>query len=223
MAPLILGYWKIRGLAQPIRCLLGYTKTDFEDVMYECSDAPTFDKSCWLDVKETLGLDFPNLPYLIDGDFKVTQSNAVIRYIAQKHNMVGETEEEMMRVAIMENQLMDFRNGFMTICYHTKPELFEEKCAGYKKSVLTVIGLFEKFLGSRKFLAGDKLTFVDFIMYELLDQHRCLQGDILDSFKGLTAFMKRFEELPEIIEFMKSPKFFKGPLNNKSAIFGGKL
>ena len=24
-------------------------------------------------------------------------------------------------------------------------------------------------------------------MYELLDQHRCLQGDILDSFKGLTV------------------------------------
>lgn len=29
----------------------------------------------------------PQLPYLIDGDVKLTQSNAILRYIARKHNM----------------------------------------------------------------------------------------------------------------------------------------
>lgn len=29
----------------------------------------------------------------------------------------GETEEEQMRVDILENQAMDFRNGFAQLCY----------------------------------------------------------------------------------------------------------
>ena len=34
---------------------------------YEMGPAPTFDKSDFHNVKDTLGLDFPNLPYYIDG------------------------------------------------------------------------------------------------------------------------------------------------------------
>lgn len=32
---IILGYWKIRGLAQPIRYLLEYIEHPYEDVLYE--------------------------------------------------------------------------------------------------------------------------------------------------------------------------------------------
>lgn len=46
-------------LAQPIRLLLKYTQTDFEDKRYVVG--PGFDKSCWFDVKYSLGLDFPNV------------------------------------------------------------------------------------------------------------------------------------------------------------------
>uniref|UniRef100_A0A3Q3WT83 glutathione transferase n=1 Tax=Mola mola TaxID=94237 RepID=A0A3Q3WT83_MOLML len=48
---------------------------------------PDYDKSGWFGVKNKLGLDFPNLPYLVDGDKKIVQSNAIMRYIARKHNM----------------------------------------------------------------------------------------------------------------------------------------
>lgn len=30
----------------------------------------------------------------------------------------GETEDEQVRVDIMENQAMDFRNGFVRLCYN---------------------------------------------------------------------------------------------------------
>uniref|UniRef100_A0A8C3F0N6 GST N-terminal domain-containing protein n=1 Tax=Chrysemys picta bellii TaxID=8478 RepID=A0A8C3F0N6_CHRPI len=44
-----------------------------------------YDKSQW--IKEKLGLDFPNLPYLIDGKNKLTQSNAILWYIVRKHKL----------------------------------------------------------------------------------------------------------------------------------------
>jgi glutathione S-transferase len=33
----------------------------------------------------TIDLKFPNLPYLIDGDVKVTESLAILKYIAKKY------------------------------------------------------------------------------------------------------------------------------------------
>ena len=88
------------------------------------------------------------LPYLIDGSHKVTQSNAILRYLARKHNLCewgclqgrawqtislswldwdaecfvcvagGETEEERIRVDILENQLMDNRMMLARLCYN---------------------------------------------------------------------------------------------------------
>lgn len=55
-----------------------YLNVDFEDTLYETGDAPDYDKSCWTDVKETLGLEYPNLPYLIDGDTKLTETVAIM-------------------------------------------------------------------------------------------------------------------------------------------------
>merc|ERR1712117_942559 len=118
MSKPVLCYWDIRGLAQPIRLLLAYTETDYEDKLLSCGPAPGFDKSCWFDNKFSFGLDFPNLPYYIDGDVKITQSNAILRYIARKNDMLGKTEEERVRVDIMGEQSMDFRNGMVRLAYN---------------------------------------------------------------------------------------------------------
>ena len=56
---------------------------------YVTGEAPTYDKSCWFDIKYSLGFDFPNLPYFIDGDVKLTQTNAILRHISRKHGLDG--------------------------------------------------------------------------------------------------------------------------------------
>ncbi|XP_029995061.1 glutathione S-transferase Mu 1-like [Sphaeramia orbicularis] len=213
-----LAYWDIRGLAQPIRLLLEYTGTNYEDKFYRCGEAPNYDKSCWFDEKPKLGMDFPNLPYLEDGDRKISQSNAIMRYIARKHNLCGETEDEKVRVDIMENQAMDFRNGFVRMCYTD----FDNIKPGYLKMLPDTLKQFSNFLGDRKWFAGDKITFVDFIMYELLDQHRMFHPTCLDEFKNLKDLMDRFEALEKIAAYMKSNRFMKTPVNNKMAKWGNK-
>lgn len=72
MAP-VLGYWDLRGLASTIRNLLYYKEVEFENKLYPIGPAPDYDGSEWLAAKPTLGLDFPNLPYFIDGDVKLSQ------------------------------------------------------------------------------------------------------------------------------------------------------
>ncbi|KAM5257045.1 glutathione S-transferase Mu 1 isoform 1-T1 [Ctenodactylus gundi] len=188
--PMILGYWNLRGLTHPIRLLLEYTDSRYEEKHYTMGDAPDFDRSQWLNEKFKLGLDFPNLPYLIDGAHKLTQSNAIMRYIARKHNMCGETEEEKIRVDMLENQAMDTRMQLIMLCY--SPD-FEKKKPEFLEGLPEKMKLFSQFLGKRPWFAGDKITFVDFLTYDVLDQHRMLDPKCLDAFPNLKDFLSRFE------------------------------
>ena len=81
---LVLGYWKMRGLAHPIRYLLEYSEHPYEEVIYEQGGPPKFSSESWTSVKDSLGLDFPSLPYLIDpsNDTKLTDVYAIMQYIA---------------------------------------------------------------------------------------------------------------------------------------------
>ncbi|XP_040854573.1 glutathione S-transferase Mu 1 isoform X4 [Ochotona curzoniae] len=210
--PVTLGYWDIRGLAHAIRLLLEYTDTSYEEKRYTMGDAPDYDRSQWLSEKFKLGLDFPNLPYLIDGTHKLTQSNAILRYLGRKHNLCGETEEEKIRVDILENQAMDVSN-----------QLAEEKQKPeYLKGIPDMLKQFSQFLGEKPWFAGDKITFVDFLTYDVLDLHRVFVPSCLEAFPNLKAFVSRFEDLPKISAYIKSNRFLPRPLYTKVATWGNK-
>ncbi|CAL8088609.1 unnamed protein product [Orchesella dallaii] len=219
MAPVVLAYWDIRGLAQPIRLLLEYTGTEWEDKLYACGPAPTFDKTCWFGIKESLGLDFPNLPYLIDGDVKLSQTNAILRYVARKNGLLGNDDTEAMRADLVAAEWADFNAPFVSMCY--SPD-FETKKPVYLSEVLPVkLKRFSAFLGDNLYFAGKNITFADFLMYEALDEHKVLEPTCLKSYKNLEDFVDRIENLDRIKEYLKSGRFIKYPLNNKMASFGG--
>merc|ERR1712088_124538 len=176
MAAITLAYWDIRGLAQPIRMLLEYAGAKYTDKRYNCGDAPGFDLSDWTNVKFKLGLDFPNLPYLIDGNIKVTQSNAILRYLGRKF-------------------------GFDGLSYN--PD-FDNLKPGYVAGLGATLKKFSDFLGDRQFFSADYLTYPDFHMYEMLYSHLQLAPGEVIKFSNLVGFIKRMEALPKIGAFLKS-------------------
>jgi len=218
MAPIVVGYWDIRGLGQPIRLLLEQSGVEWEDKLYSCGPPPTFDKTCWFGVKETLGFDFPNLPYMVDGDVKLTQTMAILRYLARKTGFDGKIEAEKQRIDLMEGEWGDFKGPFVSMCYNPNFASMKDE---YLKNVQAKLARFSKFLGNRSFFAGNEVTYVDFLMYDMFDQHKLVGADILSQWKNLEQFCNKIESLPRIKEFMASSKFIKYPLNNKMASFGG--
>ncbi|KAM3934488.1 glutathione S-transferase Mu 4-like [Leptodactylus fuscus] len=216
---MILGYWDIRGLCHAVRLLLEYTGIPYEEKIYVTGEAPDYDKSQWLAEKEKLGLDFPNLPYLLDGDVKLTQSNTILRYIARKHGMCGNTESEQNLVSLLENEAMDFRMRLVFITYSPQ---FDQLKGPYLEKLPAVLERYSRFLGDRHWFVGDKITFVDFLIYDVLDQHHILDPTCLQKFKNLQDFHARFEALPAIAAYMKTPRYIKTRINNRMASWANK-
>ncbi|XP_052554132.1 glutathione S-transferase 2 isoform X2 [Tympanuchus pallidicinctus] len=216
---LTLGYWDIRGLAHPIRLLLEYTETPYQERLYRDGPARESDPSDWSHEKEKLGLDFPNLPYLIDGSTKLTQSNAILRYIARKHNMCGETEVEKQHVDMLENHLMDVRMAFARLCYN--PD-FEKLKPAYLEQLPGKLRELSRFLGSRPWFVGDKLTFIDFVAYDVLERLRMFTPDCPELQGNLGQFLQRFEALEKISAYLRSKRFMKTPIFIHTAVWGSK-
>lgn len=217
MSKPILGYWKIRGLAQPIRLLLVYAGQDFEDKYYECGPGPEFNRDCWFNDKFNLGLDFPNLPYYIDGNVMLSQSVTIMRYLARKHGLGAETDSEHMRLDLALDEAVDLKRDATGVCYS---KIFESLKSGLMERVEIKLKEADKFLGSNQWFAGDRLTFVDFYWYELLELLDTIDPALLNSCSNLSSFRKRFQALPAIKQYMQSEKFLSHPFNNKMATFG---
>jgi len=212
-----LGYWDIRGLAAPLRYMLAYAGEDFEDVRYSVGPAPQYSREGWFKVKFTLGLDFPNLPYYIDDKVKLTETNAIFRYLARKYNLYGDDPVTMAQVDLILEATMDLRNGFVRLCYGADKEHFDEKKKEYCENVAKKLDTFQASLGDKKFFAGDKLTVCDFHIYEMLDQHLTFEPDLVESRPKLKAFWRRFNEIPQIAAHLASAAFKERPINNVMA------
>ncbi|KAI1306061.1 Glutathione S-transferase Mu 3 [Halotydeus destructor] len=213
MAPL-LAYWNVRS---SIRNLLNHVGVEFEDKRYNLR--PNFDKSEYHDEKHTLGLDFPNLPYYIDGDVKLSQSIAILRYIARQHGLDGVTNEEKARIDLVEQQLVDYRSAGITFFYSPK---HDELAGAYREGLPAKLKALSDFLGDRKWLSGDNLSYADFLAYEFLDTHKLFEPGCLDSFPNLVKYVTQFEALPNVAKYMKSDSFLKWPINGDSAKWGGR-
>ncbi|KAJ6222487.1 hypothetical protein RDWZM_001032 [Blomia tropicalis] len=214
MAPLKIGYWDIRGFAEPIRMLLKHLNIEFEETRYgfgNDSEESFPNRDEWLAEKFTLGLEFPNLPYLFDGDFKMTESVAILKRLARANGMIATTEPALSYSEMIEAMVIDIRNRLVYVIYAENsgtPEEFEQKLADLRERLETSLGQLEAFFQKHgsQWVAGDKLTYVDFLAYEYLDWYRVFvkSTPIFEKFAKVSDYMKRFEELPSLKEYIAS-------------------
>ena len=59
-----------------------YLNVDFQDKIYDLQgDGPKIDYVVWMDHREELCIDFPNLTYYIDSPTKLTESDAIMNLL----------------------------------------------------------------------------------------------------------------------------------------------
>lgn len=156
---------------------------------------------------------FPNqLPYYIDGDVKLTQSVSILRYLARKHQLYGQTDEEKVRIDVAEQQLVDLRNNLSRVAYSAN---CEELKPNFLETLPDQLSLLSKFLGDRPFVAGETLSYVDFLLFEYLVLIQTLVPGSLTAYNNFNGFIDRIKALPRVSAYMaqQPPRLFNSPLS----------
>ena len=213
------GYWTLRGLGQPVRNLLAYTETEYEEIYYQFGPGPDYDRSDWRGIQFNFGLDLPNLPYYIDDHVKLTQSNSILRYLGAKNGLAGHTAEDAARADMLSEDFTDLRLAFIDCTFSQQ---FEELKPGYLEYLVKKLSEYEGILQRHKWFLGNEISYVDMIAYEYLDVNRLLSEDSFKDFPKILEFFTRFEELPQIKKYFRSTKYIRWPINGPMAPFGGK-
>eukprot|EP00451_Oxyrrhis_marina_P000884 CAMPEP_0204271822 /NCGR_PEP_ID=MMETSP0468-20130131/21190_1 /ASSEMBLY_ACC=CAM_ASM_000383 /TAXON_ID=2969 /ORGANISM="Oxyrrhis marina" /LENGTH=228 /DNA_ID=CAMNT_0051247577 /DNA_START=45 /DNA_END=731 /DNA_ORIENTATION=+ len=208
MAVMELGYWKIRGLGAPLRMVLEYKEVQYKDTQY--AEFPDWFKGGKPAIEQKN--PFANLPYLVDGDTVVCQTNAVFAYLAEKLDMAGKDLQTKTLHQTILCESYDVRDAMVQIIYPFKkvcrtPEEFEEQSKAQLEN--PPFAKFEACLtksGGDWFVLPDGPSPADFHVWELLDQYRLLgekkgKADVLDQFPKCKAFHQRVRALPTLQKY----------------------
>ncbi|KAL4432933.1 hypothetical protein ABPG74_014447 [Tetrahymena malaccensis] len=193
-----LGYWGVRGLGESVRYLLAYLNVDY-------NHKPYYNTQEWFGKdKNTLQIEFSNLPYLIDGEQKITDSYAISIYIIRKYHREdllgysqdGSYNEVEVKIAQLIGVTRDIFREIVHICF--SPQFHLIKDVAFQKGEVFLQQLTD-FLGGKKFLLNS-LTLADFLFYEALTYYKALHP------KSVTQrhleYMNEFESLPGIKQYV---------------------
>jgi len=214
-----LGYWAIRGLAEPCRTLLEYLHVPYKEVIYEKQED-------WTPVKEKASFLFPNLPYLEDGEKTITESEAIFTRICQiggKPEMAAR-ESDRVEFSQIKNVVIDVQDGMTNPSYSSKDieELKKNVAEWIKEGGEFKLNGLNEILGKREWLIG-YLTFVDFHFAEICEKFATMDEElgtnILTNYPNIKAHTKRFTEISAIKAYRESDRFKARPYNNYQAVW----
>jgi len=201
--PYKLQYFPVRGRAQALRYIIADNGLELQEEVVAMGDWPT------VKPKTPLG----QLPVFYDGDFHLGQSNAILRYVARKHGLYGKNDKEAALIDMINDQQEDIRLSYIRLIYQE----YDSGKEAYIKNLPTHLATLEKVLGENKggagFFVGDKVSFVDYTLFDLLDNLSILSPHALDAFPKLKGFHSRIASREKIAKLRGTDAFKKLPIN----------
>eukprot|EP00285_Hemiselmis_virescens_P007024 CAMPEP_0173393488 /NCGR_PEP_ID=MMETSP1356-20130122/22136_1 /TAXON_ID=77927 ORGANISM="Hemiselmis virescens, Strain PCC157" /NCGR_SAMPLE_ID=MMETSP1356 /ASSEMBLY_ACC=CAM_ASM_000847 /LENGTH=228 /DNA_ID=CAMNT_0014351509 /DNA_START=118 /DNA_END=807 /DNA_ORIENTATION=+ len=158
-----LHYWKGRGRANPIRFMLEETATPYKERFIQGKE----------DLEGLRGegkLMFNQLPLLeIDG-LNLVQSDACIRYLARKHDMLGKDAAEGAVVDMVQAATLELRGVVLGYVFVPEADRASKLAESFKTTVPKFLAPIDKLLSQSKtgFVAGGDVTMADVTLYEAI-------------------------------------------------------
>jgi glutathione S-transferase len=150
---------------------------------------------------------FGQVPVLIDDDTAISDSNAILVYVAKKYGKDDWLPESPQAAASIQRWLSvaagEIAHGpaaarLITV-FGAKYD--PEQVIGVAHSVLTLI---EAELDGHDFISHDRPTVADVALYSYIA--RAPEGNVdLNDYPNVNAWLRRIEALPGFVEFQKTP------------------
>lgn len=142
-----------------------------------------------------------------------------MRYLGRKLGLAGKTEQETQKLDMLEQDLFDLNMQMARVWYSDK-ESYDAKVKLLLENLPKRIEELSKYLGDNCCLLGSKITYVDYLMYTVLDYVRLFQPQVFDK-SNLKAFMDRVEARSNLKDYLKSPEFLKQRVTAPIALWSG--
>lgn len=162
-----LKYFALQGLAEQIRLVLEHAGASYEYI--------TQDFTKWEAEKEHAPLG--QLPVLTavnhrkpEKSVDIAQSSAIVRYLAHRLGLAGETPEDQALLDMFHESLNEIRAEHTFKVYKVADDLKEaNKLAYLETAIPKFINLMEKKIGAENetFLGG-KITYMDIVLYDFM-------------------------------------------------------
>jgi glutathione S-transferase len=142
------------------------------------------------------------LPVLVDGDTVLTESVAIVVYLAEKYPEKTLIPTDLAQKAQVHRWLLfaatELEQPLWRITRHTNlyPETkrLPADVVLAREDFLPMAAVLDKHMQGREFLVGDSATVADFVTAYTLDWANMVQ--LLDDFSGLRSYMERMYARP---------------------------
>ncbi|XP_066442932.1 glutathione S-transferase P 1-like isoform X2 [Eleutherodactylus coqui] len=206
MSGYVITYFPLRGRAEVIRMLLADQGASWTEE--EVQTAHWFGGESDLKQQAVFG----QLPQFKDGDFVLYQSNSILRYLARKYGVSGGSNQESALIDMVNDGVEDLRVKYIRFVFFE----FETGKEKYESELAKHLSAFERILSQNcngtKYVVGDKISYADYNLLDLLHWQLHFFPDCVSSFPLLTAFMDRISSRPKLSEYLKSEARNKRPI-----------
>nr|XP_005999339.1 PREDICTED: glutathione S-transferase P [Latimeria chalumnae] len=157
---------------------------------------------------------FGQLPKFQDGDFTLFQSNSMLRYLARAHDLYGANRHEAALIDMLNDGVEDLRLKYIRLIYND----YDTGKAKYVDEVLPgELKYFEQLLlknnGGKGFFVGNKISYADYNLLDLLLNHQVLSPNCLKDFPLLSSYVQRLSAHPQLKAYLESEEHTSRPIN----------
>ena len=193
-----LYYFFGRGRAETTRWMLAAIRLPFENV-------PIATREALVELRAGGKLPFDQLPLLeIDG-LRISQTTALVRYLARRGDLYGDSDVDALWCDMIAGVAADLVEPAITAAFQPS---FDLAFKSLQQRVDKFAPRLERRLAENActFIAANRLTFADIVLGEALTAHLELVPDILDGFPLLRAFQSMVVGLPGVAAYLASPQ-----------------
>jgi glutathione S-transferase len=222
---MILGYWGIHGLGEPIRLLHALLSIQLTEIVYGSPliDTATHTLQDWKQTRETLDTPIPNLPYYIDGDLCLCESMTILKHVCLLYpERLGTSKHDELLQFLWQSI-----NILRCVCYEYVPQASTaaERAAGHGSN-LYCTGTLEQLKNCfiehlnvfkpNPFCFGQEWMLVDVLLYSHLLNIKALFRDI--NLSAYEPFLEAFGNLLKACGYTHVKRLIHAPFVKHNAM-----
>ncbi|XP_072354189.1 glutathione S-transferase P-like [Scyliorhinus torazame] len=198
-------YFPVRGRCSSMRMLMADQGQTWKEEVIS--------KDEWTNGNMRDSCAFGQLPKFSDGDFVLVQSNTILRYLGRQHNLYGKGVKEATLIDMVNDGAEDLRVKYGILIFKE----YETGKEAFIKSIPAELKPFEDILaknnGGKDFLVGNKISYADYNLVDLLSNLEVLSPGCLKVTPLLKAYVERVLARPKLKAYLESDAHKKVVIN----------